>query len=150
MAWIRQNTRYAIYARDRWSCAYCSCWVLPPGWGLPDPMTATLDHVKPRAKQGSNEPKNLVTACMSCNSAKGALGSVAFGRWLVSQCRYPSQVRREVRNRVRRKISLYRAKGRAMVHIRREKLKQSQRDSFGLGCGCIIGDCIGEGSVFEI
>ncbi len=32
---------------------------------------ATIDHVKPISKGGTNDPSNLVLSCRSCNSKKG-------------------------------------------------------------------------------
>lgn len=46
------------------TCSYCG-----------DPLsteTVTRDHVVPRSRGGSSRPENLVDACRSCNSAKGA------------------------------------------------------------------------------
>lgn len=34
--------------------------------------TATLDHLHPRSKGGTDDPENLVLACRPCNRAKGA------------------------------------------------------------------------------
>ncbi len=53
--------RLRIYSRDDYACVYC-------GSG----SRLTLDHVLPRSRGGSNEDTNLVTACQSCNSSKGA------------------------------------------------------------------------------
>jgi 5-methylcytosine-specific restriction endonuclease McrA len=62
--WIRDTTRFAIYARDGFDCVYChgEFPLRHDGAGL------TLDHVIPRSKGGSNAPENVVTACWSCNS----------------------------------------------------------------------------------
>ena len=61
--WIRRSTRLAIYHRDGWCCCYC-------GATAEDGATLTLDHVLACELGGTNEPANLVTACLSCNSAK--------------------------------------------------------------------------------
>jgi len=65
-AWIRAEKRLAIYLRDGFACAYC-------GADLRDrcPKEVTLDHLKCRVNGGTNEERNLVTACRSCNSARG-------------------------------------------------------------------------------
>lgn len=62
---VRPEKRLALYLRDKFTCTYC-------GKDLHDvPDTAiTLDHVKPRSKGGTNDPRNLVTTCRSCNSAR--------------------------------------------------------------------------------
>lgn len=59
---ISQNTRQAIFARDKFECQYC---------GSHDELT--LDHIIPLTQGGTNEDDNLITACVSCNSAKGTL-----------------------------------------------------------------------------
>jgi 5-methylcytosine-specific restriction endonuclease McrA len=63
--WITRVMRLAIYMRDRFTCVYC-CRDLHAA----EPFTITLDHIKPRNAGGKHTPKNLVTACRSCNSSK--------------------------------------------------------------------------------
>lgn len=53
--------RAEVFARDGHACFYCG-----------SPMNLTLDHVVPQSRGGSHDPENLVTACRSCNSSKGA------------------------------------------------------------------------------
>ena len=53
--WIRQKKRWAIYMRDRFACVYCG-----------NTQRLSLDHYRNR----SNDASNLLTACLSCNSAK--------------------------------------------------------------------------------
>jgi 5-methylcytosine-specific restriction endonuclease McrA len=64
MNWIRLSTRLAIYHRDGFACVYCGEGSEEAGRGM------TLDHVVACELGGSNEPSNLVTACLSCNSSK--------------------------------------------------------------------------------
>lgn len=54
--------RRELFERDGWTCRYCGDSV--------DEETATLDHVTPRSKGGSNDPTNLATCCLMCNSIK--------------------------------------------------------------------------------
>jgi 5-methylcytosine-specific restriction endonuclease McrA len=61
--WIRPAKRLAIYARDGFACAYC-------GATVEGDARLTLDHVVPCELGGTNDASNLVTACLSCNSAK--------------------------------------------------------------------------------
>jgi hypothetical protein len=58
--WITPKRRACIYARDLCACVYCD-----------SQERLTLDHVRPRHLGGSNRSNNLVTACISCNSARG-------------------------------------------------------------------------------
>jgi hypothetical protein len=57
--------RNEIFARDGWRCVYCG--------RVFEPADLTVDHVQPRARQGDHSGGNLVTACRSCNTRKGAL-----------------------------------------------------------------------------
>lgn len=54
--------RAELFDRDRWRCKYCG--------ELLSEETATLDHVQPRHLGGSNDPMNLATCCLMCNSIK--------------------------------------------------------------------------------
>src|SRR4051812_39140094 len=65
--WIRPAKRLAIYLRDEMICAYC-------GTDLHGarPEDINLDHITPRVNGGSNDEGNLITACKTCNCARGA------------------------------------------------------------------------------
>jgi hypothetical protein len=62
---IRKTKRLAVYLRDSFTCAFCGIDMK----GC-DPRLITLDHIKPRTKGGTDDPKNLVTACLRCNCQK--------------------------------------------------------------------------------
>lgn len=51
--------RYEVYKRDGYQCIYCG--------GQPQ----HLDHIIPKSKGGSDDPKNLATSCARCNTSKG-------------------------------------------------------------------------------
>jgi 5-methylcytosine-specific restriction endonuclease McrA len=55
-------------------CAYCDA-ELTAG-------NTTLDHVRPKAKGGQTERRNLVACCSQCNGLKGAQ---PYREWLRSQ-----------------------------------------------------------------
>ena len=61
---INARLRFEILRRDDHTCRYC-------GAGAPD-VKLTVDHVVPRSLGGSDEPTNLVTACLDCNLGKGS------------------------------------------------------------------------------
>src|SRR3954466_15405671 len=63
--WITKTRRLAIYLRDGFVCQYC-------GRDLHDatPRELTLDHLRCQISGASHESKNLVTACLSCNSKR--------------------------------------------------------------------------------
>lgn len=53
-------SRREVFRRDQHTCQYCG-----------NTQRLTIDHVIPRSKGGSHTWDNVVTACASCNSAKG-------------------------------------------------------------------------------
>ena len=60
-AQIPRSVQLDVLQRDRRECRYCG-----------SPERLTIDHVVPRSFGGSNEPANLVAACVQCNSRKNA------------------------------------------------------------------------------
>ena len=62
-------------------CAYC---------GIPfnSPKEATIDHIFPRIKGGTNEMENIVFACKTCNSSKGDRDM--FGWYIEHFQKFPS------------------------------------------------------------
>jgi len=73
MNWIRKEKRLAIYLRDGLACCYC-------GSAVEDGVQLTLDHIKPYSKGGDNEPSNLVTCCLKCNSSRQDRPVAEFAR----------------------------------------------------------------------
>lgn len=71
MHWIRDAKRAAIYLRDGSRCVWCG-----ERGGL------TLDHLVPVSQGGTHESKNLVTACLWCNSARQDRSVRRWLRWL--------------------------------------------------------------------
>jgi HNH endonuclease len=59
---LAKRLRFAILQRDAHRCFYC-------GRAAPD-VKLTVDHVVPVVLGGSDDPKNLVTACVDCNAGK--------------------------------------------------------------------------------
>ncbi len=71
-----RNTQYTprrivgmLADRDGWDCSYCGQHLHGGPFSLPYPH---VDHVLPKSRGGSDRLDNLVLACPSCNSAKGA------------------------------------------------------------------------------
>jgi hypothetical protein len=71
--------RETIYKRDRGVCFYCLRRVKPG--------TRCLDHVVPRCRSGRNSYRNLVCACMDCNSQKSGKPAGDFLRRLYREGR---------------------------------------------------------------
>lgn len=71
--WIRPAKRLSIYLRDGMACVWC-------GATVEDGASLGLDHVRPQSKGGSNEARNLLTACHRCNSSRGSRSLPEFAR----------------------------------------------------------------------
>lgn len=69
---ISRRRRQAIYMRDLGCCVWCTAPI--------ETEQRTLDHVTPRAHGGTDSTRNLVTACLTCNSARGAKTLLQFAR----------------------------------------------------------------------
>lgn len=67
--WITQERRIAIYERDGWICHLCSEPV-DMSAGYNEKLAATLDHLLPRSKGGTDEESNLRTSHRHCNSMR--------------------------------------------------------------------------------
>lgn len=68
--WCRPEKRYAIYARDNFTCAYCNQKF--------DAGYLQLDHIIPACMFSPKDPmknheSNLITSCVKCNNLKGAM-----------------------------------------------------------------------------
>lgn len=61
---LNKRIRFEVMRRDNHACRYC-------GAMAPD-AKLTIDHVVPVALGGSDEPTNLVTACVDCNAGKSS------------------------------------------------------------------------------
>lgn len=86
--WIRPNKRAAIYARDGFQCVYCG-----------SQSKLSLDHVKPTK---NNTPSNLVTCCISCNSAKQRVTSRAWYQLLRKKLSLTLSDTRKIQSKVSR------------------------------------------------
>ncbi|MCC6244378.1 MAG: HNH endonuclease [Gemmatimonadaceae bacterium] len=55
--------RNDVFARDAFHCVYCGEAFAPE--------QLTVDHVQPKMRGGDGSLGNVVTACTTCNTAKG-------------------------------------------------------------------------------
>lgn len=62
-AGISQSLRFQILQRDGYRCRYC-------GRSPKDGVKLEIDHIIPVSKGGTNDVRNLVTACQQCNRGK--------------------------------------------------------------------------------
>jgi 5-methylcytosine-specific restriction endonuclease McrA len=104
--WIPRWRRLAIYLRDGFQCQYC-------GRDLREasPRLVTLDHLTPQCDGGTHHERNLVTACLTCNSRR------QHRRW--TRFAPPGAVDRIRRNRRR---TLNRALALDLLHSQRSKV----------------------------
>jgi 5-methylcytosine-specific restriction endonuclease McrA len=87
------SVEYGIYQRDGWRCRFCEIRIISPlarrrlvelypsvaRWGRANrekhhglsALTATLDHILPHSRGGTNEESNLVAACGMCQFGRG-------------------------------------------------------------------------------
>jgi hypothetical protein len=59
---MRPGKRFDVFKRDGFVCAYCG--------KRPPETVLEVDHIVPRAKGGSDDEINLITACKDCNRGK--------------------------------------------------------------------------------
>lgn len=60
---VKEN-RLKVFERDSFKCHYCGKQLTR--------FSSTLDHIQPVSEGGDNSFDNLVTACLHCNSKRGA------------------------------------------------------------------------------
>lgn len=87
---LSKRTRFEVLKRDKFTCRYC-------GSKAPD-VVLHVDHIKPVALGGSNDPLNLVTACQGCNGGKSAIP--LDNHQAVAASREEAERRQEVANQV--------------------------------------------------
>ena len=68
--WIRTAKRAAIYERDGWECVYCGRGPRDVRRMSQAVVILSLDHLTPRSQGGTNDARNLITSCISCNSSR--------------------------------------------------------------------------------
>lgn len=61
---VSVGLRFDILQRDNFTCRYCGKQA--------HETELEVDHVHPRSRGGSDDPRNLVTTCWPCNRGKGA------------------------------------------------------------------------------
>lgn len=110
--WIRPEKRHAIYERDGYKCCYCG----RHAEAADAHAVLTLDHVTPRELGGGHEAGNLVTACLTCNSARRDLPMARWIRHLASNGADVTGMAGRVRRQTSRPVT------RTMVAAARERL----------------------------
>jgi 5-methylcytosine-specific restriction endonuclease McrA len=85
------RTHGRILARDGWCCVYCAATVETSGAPL------QLDHLTCRSAGGLDVATNLVAACRSCNSRRGA---IRLSVWCDSLGLSSATIRRQARRAI--------------------------------------------------
>lgn len=70
-AFVAPVDRQEIFERDNWICGICG-EPIDSQLEFPHPMSVTLDHIVPLAKNGTHEPENVQAAHFKCNCSKGS------------------------------------------------------------------------------
>jgi hypothetical protein len=86
--WLKPSTRRRIYERDEYKCVWCSAPIVSianPAHLPAGTRQATVDHVVPRMRGGSNRPSNLITCCAGCNAKRGHRSVPAFATVLCAK-----------------------------------------------------------------
>jgi len=112
--WCRPSTRLALYSRDGFACVCCQATA-------EDGAVLTLDHVVACELGGTNDPTNLVTMCLSCNSAKQDLTQRAWAKYLREVYAWDAAATTAYLRRVKRQTArkLDRNEGRRLLALRR-------------------------------
>ena len=76
----RRAMLMATFGAQEGRCAYCDA-ALTTQSPLDNWYRATLDHVVPLSRGGTNDPDNFVVACKPCNEAKGSMLPLEFVLW---------------------------------------------------------------------
>lgn len=92
---ISFKLRLKVYMRDCFCCRYCGKAMNP----LSDDLT--LDHVHP---DGNSTEENLVTACLECNTRKGAKPVEEFKAQLITEAQRRLEERRAPASRKRKAL----------------------------------------------
>ena len=108
--WCAKDKRLALYLRDGCSCAYC-------GRTVALGIDATLDHVLACELGGTNEPKNLVTACLSCNSQKRDLTLRRWFAFLRSNGTDTAKLGARIRRNTRKNLAKYRRQAKMLISL---------------------------------
>jgi hypothetical protein len=100
--------------RDGAACFYCGTELDP------EQPEATVDHVIPLSRGGTNQPRNLVLACTMCNHGKGER---TMAEWFHRDgCRVP-----KVRQRTLLALGRGHANGEVKPHVTIERFRHRRR-----------------------
>lgn len=111
--WIRPEKRLAIYLRDGLRCAFC-------GATIEEGAVMTLDHLLASELGGSNQKKNLVTACLSCNSSKQNKTIREWFQVLRDRGIDTEKIGQRIRRLIRKELKRYKAAAKDILEERKK------------------------------
>lgn len=68
---MNSKLKQEVWRKTNGKCYYCGKQTVPYG---SDPDSFCVDHMKPRARNGADDIRNLVPSCYTCNSSKSDKG----------------------------------------------------------------------------
>jgi 5-methylcytosine-specific restriction endonuclease McrA len=80
---VKNVGAYLAERDDGWKCHYCNCAIHREPMkvnSIQKPKQATVDHMHPLGKGGSDSVQNMVLACSNCNDEKGDMDYFAYWR----------------------------------------------------------------------
>lgn len=86
------------------TCAYCGVPLVPRAHNS-HPRAAELDHYRPVARDGDNDPGNMLVCCARCNRAKGARTPRAWWAYVREHYGWPESRIRDAQVRVRSQLT---------------------------------------------
>jgi len=110
MASLSKRTRFEVFKRDGFTCAYCG--------RKPPVVTLQVDHILAKSRGGSFSRENLITACFDCNAGKSNVPLTAI-----------PEVLREKRARLQEQQDQVRAYNRLLESIDRTTRKSIEEIS---------------------
>ena len=114
MDWVRLPKRMALYYRDSFDCVWCR-GVFPLnhyGYGL------SLDHLDPAKGHVST---NLVTCCISCNSARKDLSLDQWYKCLAEHGYSTRRLKERVKRLTQKRLNMF--AGEWLASLRRPNYK---------------------------
>ena len=106
----KRRLKRKLWEQQSGLCFYCRKAVLHPDYGLHLDNSATVDHVIPRFRGGSNHSSNLILACRRCNQNKGSQDFFKFIKLQGLLRKRIKRLRRSRRRRRRRRLARPRAR----------------------------------------
>lgn len=80
MSKSKQRKIVRLHAQQGGKCYFCNCdtHLLESTQNKMTPITATIEHLIPKSKGGTNAPSNLKMSCHQCNSLRGNMHAVEW------------------------------------------------------------------------